>query len=65
MSRRKNKKYSKELRLEAVQAYLNGEGSQAKICKRGSLSIVGVKNQEKKQQADVTKRLLADFFEPF
>ena len=38
MSRRKNKKYSKELRLEAVQAYLNGEGSQAKICKRFKIS---------------------------
>ena len=38
MSRRKNKKYSKELRLEAVQAYLNGEGRQAKICKRFKIS---------------------------
>ena len=27
MSKRKNKKYSKELKLEAVQAYLRGEGS--------------------------------------
>lgn len=34
MSRRRNKKYSKELKLEAVQAYLNGEGSQYEISKR-------------------------------
>ena len=34
MLRRKNKKYSKELKLEAVQAYLNGEGSQYEISKR-------------------------------
>ena len=34
MSKRKNKKYSKELKIEAVQAYLSGEGSQEKICKR-------------------------------
>ena len=34
MSRRKNKRYSKELKLQAVQAYLNGEGSQEKICKK-------------------------------
>lgn len=27
MSRRRNKKYSTELKIEAVQAYLNGEGS--------------------------------------
>ena len=34
MSRRRNKKYSKELRIQAVQAYLKGEGSQETICKR-------------------------------
>ena len=36
MSRRnhKNKKYSKELRVEAVEAYLRGEGSQKEVCKR-------------------------------
>ena len=36
MSRRnhKNKKYSKELRVEAVKAYLRGEGSQKEVCKR-------------------------------
>jgi len=34
MLRRKNKKYNKELKLEAVQAYLNGEGSQYEISKR-------------------------------
>ena len=34
MSRRRNKRYSKELKLQAVQAYLNGEGSQEKICKK-------------------------------
>ena len=27
MSRRRNRKYSKEQKLTAVQAYLNGEGS--------------------------------------
>lgn len=30
---RKNKQYSKELKLEAVQAYLNGKGSLKSICK--------------------------------
>ena len=36
MSRRnhKNKKYSKELRVEAVEAYLRGEGTQKEICKK-------------------------------
>lgn len=36
MSRRshKNKKYSKELRIEAVEAYQRGEGSQREICKK-------------------------------
>ena len=33
MSRRKNKKYSAELKLEAVQAYLSGRGSLRSICK--------------------------------
>lgn len=30
----KNKKYSKELKLQAVEAYLRGEGSQKEICKK-------------------------------
>lgn len=30
----KNKKYSAELKMQAVQSYLNGEGSLRKICKR-------------------------------
>ncbi len=34
MSRRKNKKYSKELKLEAVQAYLRGEGSLRQACRQ-------------------------------
>lgn len=34
MSRRKNKKYSKELKLEAVQAYLRGEGSLRQVCRQ-------------------------------
>jgi len=33
MSRRRNKKYSKEVKLQAVQAYLAGKGSQREICK--------------------------------
>ena len=33
MSRRRSKKYSKELKLEAVQAYLGGRGSLRAICK--------------------------------
>ena len=33
MSRRRNKKYSKELKLEVVQAYLGGRGSLRAICK--------------------------------
>ncbi|MGN1109193.1 MAG: transposase [Oscillospiraceae bacterium] len=31
---KKNKKYSAELKLKAVQDYLNGGGSQAEICKK-------------------------------
>ena len=31
---RKNKKYSKELKIEAVKSYLAGEGSQREICKK-------------------------------
>lgn len=31
---KKNKKYSAELKLKAVQDYLNGRGSQAEICKK-------------------------------
>ena len=34
MSRRRNKKYSKELKLEVVQAYLNSEESLKTICKK-------------------------------
>ena len=33
-TRRKNKKYSKEFKKKAVQAYLNGEGSLREISKR-------------------------------
>lgn len=35
--RAKNRRYSKELKLSAVQAYLNGEGSHAAICKKYGL----------------------------
>ena len=38
MSRRRNKKYSKELRIQAVQAYIKGEGSQYEISKRYGIS---------------------------
>lgn len=38
MSRRRNKKYSAELKLEAVQAYLGGRGSLETICKRYEIS---------------------------
>ena len=34
MSRRRNKKYSVELKLQAVQDYLNGGGSLREICKK-------------------------------
>lgn len=34
MSKRKNKKYSKELKHEAVQAYLKGEGSLRQVCRQ-------------------------------
>jgi Transposase and inactivated derivatives len=34
MSRRRNKKYSKELKLQAVQDYLAGGGSQREICRK-------------------------------
>lgn len=34
----KNKKYSEELRIEAVEAYLRGEGSQENICKKYEIS---------------------------
>ena len=45
MSRRRNKKYSKELKLEAVQAYLNGEGSYEVLRKRfGLLSDKQLRN---------------------
>lgn len=38
MSRRRNKHYSKELRLQAVQDYLSGEGSLRAICKKHEIS---------------------------
>ena len=34
MSRRRNKKYSVEMKIEAVQAYQKGEGSLGTICKK-------------------------------
>lgn len=36
--RTENRRYSKELKLSAVQAYLNGEGSHAAICKKYGIS---------------------------
>ena len=45
MSRRRNKKYSKELKYEAVQAYLKGEGSYETLRKRfGLLSTKQLRN---------------------
>ena len=38
MSRRRNKKYSKELKAEAVHAYQNGEGSLREICRKYGIS---------------------------
>lgn len=38
MSRRRNKKYSKELKTEAVHAYQNGEGSLREICRKYGIS---------------------------
>lgn len=38
MSRRRNKKYSKELKLQAVQDYLNGKGSLREICRKYGIS---------------------------
>ena len=35
---KKNKKYSAELKLKAVQDYLNGVGSQVEICKKYGIS---------------------------
>lgn len=32
--RRKNKKYSNELKIAAVKSYLAGEGTQVQICKK-------------------------------
>ena len=37
----KNKKYSAELKLKAVQDYLNGGGSQREICKKYEISSTG------------------------
>ncbi len=34
MSRKRNKKYSRELKIRAVKAYLGGEWSQAEICEK-------------------------------
>ena len=34
MSRRKNNKHSKELKLEAVQEYLRGKGNLRKVCRQ-------------------------------
>ena len=34
----KNKKYSKELKMQAVQDYLSGKGSQKEICKKYEIS---------------------------
>ena len=31
---RKNKKYSAELKIQAVEEYLSGNGSQRKICRK-------------------------------
>lgn len=42
MSRRRNKKYSKELKIEAVQEYLSGNGSMSRICKKYSISYHSV-----------------------
>ncbi len=42
MSRRKNKKYSVELKLEAVQDYLNGGGSLREICRKYEISDIHV-----------------------
>ena len=36
--RAERQQYSKELKLSAVQAYLNGEGSHAAICKKYGIS---------------------------
>ena len=45
MTRRRNKKYRKELKLEAVQAYLNGEGSYEELRKKfGLLSTKQLRN---------------------
>jgi transposase len=38
MSRRRNKKYNKELKLQAVQDYLSGKGSQLEICRKYKIS---------------------------
>ena len=57
MSRRKNKKYSAELKLEAVQAYLNGEGSYEKLRKRyGLLSSTQLKEWRRWQFTDYLQK---------
>ena len=38
MSKKRNKKYSKELKIRAVKSYLEGEGSQREICRRYGIS---------------------------
>ena len=42
MSKRKYTRYSNELKLEVVQAYMNGEGSQNQIRKKYNISSHGV-----------------------
>ncbi|MEG0340525.1 MAG: transposase, partial [Oscillospiraceae bacterium] len=38
MLRRRNKKYSKELKIKAVEKFLVGNGSQRKICRKYEIS---------------------------
>ncbi|MEG2378578.1 MAG: transposase, partial [Clostridia bacterium] len=38
MSRRRNKKYSKELKIKAVEEFLAGNGSQLGICRKYEIS---------------------------
>lgn len=45
MSRRKNKRYSNELKLQAVQDYISGKGNQLEICRKyGILSHTQLQN---------------------
>ena len=54
--RTEKRRCSKELKLSAVQAYLNGEGSQAAICKRccGQRRCYCLRLQEVRQLAEKT-----------